>query len=152
VNKWRFKGPPFPISRDLLAEFDAVTPADKKYVIADLFENITLYEFVAKDAACKALPGGKFEVTLHATAKKFRADGLGAQTEIAMNEPVDIGVLDEKDNVLWLEKRPIRSGDNQITFVVDRRPFKAGVDPLNKMINREPQDGVISVTATDSRH
>src|SRR6478672_11007914 len=44
VKKWGFKGPPYPLSTDLVAEFRAVTPADLQGLVTDLFEKITLYE------------------------------------------------------------------------------------------------------------
>ncbi len=145
ATKWNYSGPPFATSRDLLAEIDKVTPADRKYLIADLFENITLFEFQTKSASYRELPDGKFEVTLIAQAKKLRADGLGAQTEIPMSELVDVGALDDDDAPLLLQKQLISSGDNELKFVVDKRPAKAGVDPLNKLINRHPEDATIAV-------
>ena len=44
VGDWRFKGPPYPTSRDLLARIRAVTPADRQQLIHDLFETITLFD------------------------------------------------------------------------------------------------------------
>ncbi|HVT34925.1 MAG TPA: M1 family aminopeptidase, partial [Nevskiaceae bacterium] len=50
VQAWRFRGPPYPISRDLLAELRKVTPPEQQYLIEDLFETITLYELRATSA------------------------------------------------------------------------------------------------------
>jgi hypothetical protein len=147
VNQWRFKGPPYPTSRDLLAELYKVTPADKKYAIADLLENITLYDLQAKEATIRPLPDGRYEVTLTATAKKLRADGLGKETEVSMTEPVDVGALDDDKQPIHIEKQLVHTGENRITFITELKPARAGIDPLNKFIDRVPDDNTVAITA-----
>lgn len=146
VSAWGFRGPPYPTSRALMEELKKVTPPESLYAIEDLFETITLFEFETTDATIEALPDGKFEVTVKARAKKLRADGLGAQTEVTMKQPVDVGAVDDQGLPLFLEKRVVASGENTFTFVVDKRPAKAGVDPLCKLINRHPDDAMHAVS------
>ena len=43
-ERWRFKGPPYATSRDLIAEFRRVTPAEHQGLIDDLFETITFFD------------------------------------------------------------------------------------------------------------
>ena len=43
VAKFGYKDAPFPTSMDALKEFKAVTPDSLKYLVSDLFENITLF-------------------------------------------------------------------------------------------------------------
>lgn len=145
VNEWRFKGPPYPISRDLVAEFYKVTPADRQYAIADLLESITLYDLQAKEAQVRALPDGKFEVTLTATAKKFQADGLGKETEVTLSESIDVGALDDDKQPIHIEKQIVHAGENRIAFITDRKPARVGIDPLNKLIDRVPDDNIVAV-------
>ena len=54
-------------------------------------------------------------------------------------------VLDDKGVPIFLEKRKIYKEENEITVVVDRKPSKAGIDPLNKLIDRRPKDNAITV-------
>ena len=145
LGKWAFRGPPYPDSRDLLAEFRAVTPPDYQYLIADLFETITLFENRALSATAKDVGGGTWEVTLKASAKKLRADGAGAQTEVPMDDWVDIGVYGADDKPLLLEKRKVRSGEWTYTLRVNGKPVKAGIDPVNKLIDRDPDDNSTTV-------
>jgi len=147
VREWRFKGPPYPTSRSLLARIRAVTPPEKQYLVTDLFENIVLFDNRATSATYRKLPDGKYEVTLAVLARKARADGLGAETEQPMDEDVDVGVLDDKGEPMLLRKMRIRSGAQQMKLVVDAKPAKAGIDPLNKLIDKSPDDNVISVSA-----
>jgi ABC-2 type transport system permease protein len=144
-RKWAFQGPPYATSRDLLAEFRKVTPPDKQYLITDLFETITLFDNRATEASYHAVSDGKYEVELKVTAKKLRADGLGAETEVPLNDWIDIGVFDQDGNVLYLQKQQIQSGDSTIKVVVDKVPAKAGIDPLNKLIDLTAEDNVVEV-------
>ena len=144
-RKWAFQGPPYPTSRDLLAEFRKMTPPDKQYLITDLFETITLFDNRATEASYRAVDDGKYEVELKVKAKKLRADGLGAETEVPMNDWIDIGVLDAQGNPIYLQKQQIQSGDSTIKIVVDKVPAKAGIDPLNKLIDLTAEDNVVDV-------
>lgn len=144
-RKWAFQGPPYATSRDLLAEFRKVTPPDKQYLITDLFETITLFDNRTTEASYHAVGDGKYEVELKVTAKKLRADGLGAETEVPLNDWIDIGVFDQAGNVLYLQKQQIKSGDSTIKVVVDKIPAKAGIDPLNKLIDLTAEDNVAEV-------
>lgn len=144
-RKWAFQGPPYPTSRDLLTEFRKVAPPDKQYLITDLFETITLFDNRATEASYRAVDDGKYEVKLKVKAKKLRADGLGAETEVPINDWIDIGVLDGQGNPIYLQKQQIQSGDSTIKIVVDKVPAKAGIDPLNKLIDLTAKDNVVDV-------
>src|SRR6185503_2584543 len=77
LAKWRFKGPPYPRSLDLIAEFrkEAKTPAQQQ-LITDLFEKITVYDLKVTDAVTKKDATG-WTTTLTISADKFYADGKG---------------------------------------------------------------------------
>jgi hypothetical protein len=46
-----------------------------------------------------------------------------------------------------MERRPIRSGAQVLTFTTDRRPTHAGIDPYNYYIDRNSGDNVASLVA-----
>ena len=145
LDKWRFREPPYPRSIDLLAEIRKVTPAAQQHLIHDLFETITLFDNRATAATAVLRSDGKYDVKISVTAKKVRAGDLGEETEVPLDELVDVGALDEKGHVLALEKRPLKTTTAEYTIVVDKLPAKAGIDPLNKLIDRKPDDNVIKV-------
>jgi ABC-type transport system involved in multi-copper enzyme maturation permease subunit len=146
VSDWRFRGPPYPTSRDLLAKIRSVTPPDRQHLIEDLFETITLFDNRATGASYRALGNGKFEVLLTVDAKKSRADGLGAEQEVPLDEDIDIGVFNAADTPLLLQKMRIKSGVSQLKLLVSGQPTKAGIDPLNKLIDKTPEDNTIGVS------
>ncbi len=73
------------------------------------------------------------------------AGELGAESEAALEDAIDIGVLDAKGEPLWLERRRVDRAEMEWTVVVDEAPAKAGIDPLNKLIDRTPEDNVAAV-------
>jgi aminopeptidase N len=133
----RFQGPPYTTSRELLSYIAEATPPQLQYVLDDLFENITLYDNRALSATYRRLPDGQYEVKLRLAARKLRADGLGTEHEVPLNDLIDVGALDA------IEKRWIRSSETEVTLLMDRAPVTAGIDPLNKLVDRRPDDNVI---------
>jgi len=146
VRKWAFRGPPYPTSRDLLAEFTAVTPPQYQYLIHDLFETITLYENRAISAVAHRLPDGRYEVKLTVEAKKLAADETGVQREVPMDDWIDIGVLGKDDAPLYLEKLRIPAGRSTFTLDVKGEPLRAGIDPIVKLVDRRPDDNTVAVS------
>jgi len=63
-----------------------------------------------------------------------------------MDDVVPVGVTDADGNVLALERRRLRSGRTRITLVVDKLPAKAGIDPVDELIDRQPDDNLVEVT------
>ena len=91
--KWRFKGPPYPRSLDLIAEFrkEAKTP-EQQALITDLFEKITLYDLKVSDASTKKDATG-WTTTLTVKADKYYANGKGVETKAKLDEPIEIGLF-----------------------------------------------------------
>jgi hypothetical protein len=145
VAKWRFKGPPYATSRDLIAELRRVTPAEHQGWVDDLFLDITFFDNRAVKASARKRDDGKYEVDVVVTARKSRADASGNESEAPLDAVVDIGVQDAKGGYLLLEKRRIKSGENRITATVAGEPARAGIDPLNKLIDRDTGDNTVEV-------
>jgi ABC-2 type transport system permease protein len=138
--------PPYPTARLLLAELQKQTPAEYQGLLKDLFETITLYDNRAVSASAREVEKGRWEVQLSVSAKKFQADELGVEKEVPMDQPVDIGVLDAKGDMLLLVKRPVKSGTQDFVLSVSGKPAKAGIDPLNILIDRVPDDNTTRVS------
>jgi ABC-2 type transport system permease protein len=146
LAKTRLQGPPYPISSQLVDELRAVTPEELKYVIHDLFETITLYDNRAETAVARRRADGKYEVTVTVRAGKMQADDQGQEHDVPVDDFIDVGALDESGEAIFLERRRLPGGVSTQTFVVDRLPAKAGIDPLDKLIDRHPDDNVTAVT------
>jgi len=79
--------------------------------------------------------------------KKYHADEKGGESEVPLDDWIDVGVLGEDGTPLFLEKRHIEGPEGSFEAVVDQQPAKAGIDPLNKLIDRVVNDNVIKVEA-----
>jgi ABC-2 type transport system permease protein len=145
LKQYAFKGPPYPTSLDLEGYFQKVTPPQYQYLLEDLFRTITLYDNRALAASYQQLPDGKYQVSLTVEAKKFRADGKGQEHSIPVNDWMDIGVLDADGQYLYLQKQKIDQEKTDVTITVDKKPVQAGIDPLDKLIDRNPDDNVMAV-------
>jgi len=145
LKEYAFKGPPYPTSVDLENYFRKVTPLEYQYLFDDMFLNITLYDDRALSATYEQRLDGKYDVDLTVEAKKFRADGRGQEHSIPVNDMIDIGVLDAGGKYLYLAKRKITQDKTDFTITVDKLPAQAGIDPVDKLIDRNPDDNVIAV-------
>ncbi len=143
-------GPPYPTSLDLYAELRAVTPDSLRSLLTDWFETITLWDVRTERAVVEPTSSGEYVVTLDIVAKKLRADGEGNETEVSMDDLVEIGVFAEgQDSApgepLHLQRHRIRSGEQTIRLTVAQEPSRAGVDPYHKLIDRHRPDNVLEV-------
>jgi ABC-2 type transport system permease protein len=145
VKKFAFQGPPYPVSTDLIGYLKQVTPPDYQYLYQDLWENITLYDNRAKSVTATKLPNGKYQVKLVVDSKKLRSDGKGQEHQVPEHDWMDVGVLDASGHYLYLQKHKIEKDETELTFTVDKPPARAGIDPLDKLIDRAPDDNVINV-------
>jgi len=155
VAKWRFKGPPYLRSVDLIDEFrkEAKTP-EQQQLITDLFERITLYDLKVKSASTRKDATG-WTTTLVVGADKFYAGGKGAETRTRLAEPIEVGLFSARPglgafsqkDVIFMERRPIRSGEQRIVLHSTQKPGFAGVDPYNFYIDRNSDDNVKEITA-----
>jgi ABC-2 type transport system permease protein len=152
LERFRDTGGPGPTSRDLYAELQAVTPDSVRPFLRDLFEEITLWNVKADSARAEPAAAGGWRVTLDVTAAKARADSVGKETPIAMDETVEIGVFGEPGpdgslgKPLYLARHRVRSGPQRIVVTVPGRPSRAGIDPYRTLIERERDDNVAGVT------
>jgi ABC-type transport system involved in multi-copper enzyme maturation permease subunit len=140
-----FKGAPYPTSLELEGYFRKVTPAEDQYLFDDLFQNITIYDDRALSADYTQRSDGKYDVHLSVETKKFRADNRGQERAIPVDDWMDIGVLDGDGKYLYLQKRRITGEKTDITVTVDKVPAQAGIDPVDKLIDRNPDDNVVAV-------
>ncbi|MFL6760777.1 M1 family aminopeptidase [Sphingomonas sp.] len=153
--RFRFKGPPYLRSLDLIDEFkkEAKTP-EQRQLITDLFERITLYDLKVKNASTKRDATG-WTTTLTIAADKFYAGGKGAETRARLAEPIEVGLFTARPglgafsskDVVMMERRPLHNGDQRIVLHSAKKPAFAGVDPYNFYIDRNSDDNVKDITA-----
>ncbi|MDP2380929.1 MAG: M1 family aminopeptidase, partial [Pseudohongiella sp.] len=150
LDKFAFGEAPYPTTRDLISSIRAFTPDEYQSVITDMLERIVLFDLRVTDSQVTELADGQYEVVIDVSARKFEASGGGEESEITIRDWVDIGVFGAEDpttgvpEVLYLQKHLIEHNQQQISVTVSARPVTLGIDPLNKLIDRNPSDNVRS--------
>ncbi len=144
--------PPLPTSLDLYRELQAVTPDSHQYLLRDLFETNTFWEFETKQAQATQQPeSGNWQVILDVEARKVMVDEKGVETEAPMNDWVEIGVFapaedeQKQGEPLYLQMHRIVSGQQTITVTVPSKPDRAGIDPSHLLIDLKTIDNIKKV-------
>ena len=147
IKQVGFQSAPYTTAKEFVANMKLSTPDSMQYVIKDLFEDITIYENYVKDLKSVKQPDGKYKVTLTVGSSKFKADSLGKSQAVAVNDWMDIGIFIQQDvggkkvdKELVFKKIKMDKPVKTFEFVVDKEPISAGLDPYNKLIDRDPEN------------
>ena len=139
---------PYPDTRQFVAALRAQTSADLQYYITDAFENIVLYDNKVVSATYTPIAGHKYRVTLSVQARKVKSDGSGNESPMPLHDLIDIGVFTGKkdeEKPLYLKKEWLTQPTQTFEIVVDQLPTRAGIDPYNKLIDRNSDDNWMDV-------
>jgi len=151
LNNWKYREDLYPTTIDFMKYINDVTPDSLKYILTDMFETITIYENKAISANCTKAEN-KYQLELIINTQKFRADSLGNESLIPVNDWIDIGVYamaeNGKEKLIYLKKHQITDKTKTIRLKLDKEPVKAGIDPVNKLIDRHPGDNVVEVSSS----
>jgi ABC-2 type transport system permease protein len=140
---------PYPDTRMLVDAIRAQTPPEYQYLVDDGFNRIVLYDNKAVTATSQKTSDGKYKVTLDVQARKMQADGNGAETPMPLADYIEIGVFSGKkdeEKPLYLKKEKFTEEHKTFEIIVDQQPTLAGIDPYNKLIDRNADDNMIPVT------
>ncbi|KAA5538494.1 hypothetical protein F0460_02250 [Paenimyroides baculatum] len=167
VSQVKFQEAPYTNSIEFVNHLKANTPANLQYLITDMFETITLYDNKVDKVELKPLKDGKYQVDISFIVSKYRTSPKGTQIykdakgntlvgkdgkkevkSYPLNDYVEVGVFGEKtikgsyeyENELHNKKYLINKVNNKVSIIVDKKPVEVGVDPYNKLIDRDSND------------
>lgn len=139
-------------SENLYNALYEVIPDSLKYKVDDGFKEIVLYENRVMNAKTKALDNGTWETAFTVNSKKIYYDDTGKEKMVDDKKNlVDIGLFGEDvtneggvtiKNPLYFDLRWLSPGDNTFTLITEEKPLKAGIDPYNKLIDRNSDDNL----------
>jgi len=147
LEEYRYAPIPYPTSLDFLRHLEPQVPDSLKYLIDDWFKEITLYDFRLKEANYSTLPNGKYQISMDIEAYKLKADTIGKETKVKLDEWVDIGVFadEDKKELMFYKRVKFDEAKMNFTFEVDSIPTKAAIDPRRILIERNIKDNVKTV-------
>jgi ABC-2 type transport system permease protein len=139
---------------DMYHELQAVTPDSLRPLLADLFERNTFWTFDTKSASAVQTSTGEWEVTFEVDAHKVYADSAGRETEVPINDQVEIGIFAAAQpgqilgRPIYVQKHRVRTGTQTIRIVVKERPARGGIDPYN-LLDWEEGDNIEGIEISD---
>jgi ABC-2 type transport system permease protein len=122
-------------SLDFYRELQALTPAPLQGLLRDLFERNTFWDFETRATTISPRPGGGWRVTLDIHGRKTAVDEHGREAEVAMDDPIEIGVLgvpapgEGRGPTIALGKHRLHPGVQRVTIDTPTRPTQVAVDP-----------------------
>ncbi len=167
VSQVKFQEAPYTNSIEFVNHLKANTPANLQYLITDMFETITLYDNKVDKVEVKPLKDGKYQVDITFVVSKYRTSPKGTQIykdanggtlvgkydkkevkSYPLNDYVEVGIFGEKtkkgkheyENELYNKKYLINKINNKVSIAVNEKPIEVGVDPYNKLIDRDSND------------
>ncbi|MFC1572945.1 M1 family aminopeptidase, partial [Candidatus Eisenbacteria bacterium] len=156
VEQCAYQEPPYTNSTEFLSILREATPDSLAYLLEDMFTTITLFSNRVAQATYTPIENGRFAVQLDLEAHKLRADGTGVETEVALHDWIDVGIFGEHEvdgkqepKVLYLKKHQFSTTKTTLEFTVSECPIRAGIDPYNKLIDRDADDNVRTVVSND---
>ena len=156
IQRYAYKAPPYPTSYALVDALREQTPPNLQYLIKDLFEDITLFSNRTLDATAVKRPDGKYDVTINVETHKYKADAKGNETEVPMDDWIDIGAFAKPEKgrkygkTLYRDRVRIANGKSTYTFTTAELPDEAGVDPFLLLIDRIPDDNTKKVALSSA--
>lgn len=148
IDSLAYRQPPYPNAYMLVDRFNAVTPDSLKYLIQDLFYDITLFGNRATNATYKKLANGMYEVSFDIEAMKFKSDSMGKETEVKINDWIEIGVRAKAEKgekigkQLYSQMVKFNQKKSSYKVIVNELPYEAGIDPNFMLIDRVPGDNL----------
>ena len=152
IYQYAYAPPPYPTSYALVDALRDETPPNLQYLIKDLFEDITLFSNRTLEATAAKRADGRYDVTINVEARKFKADATGKETEVPVDDWIDIGAFAKPasgkkyGDTLYRQRMHITQRNSTFTFTTAQLPEKAGIDPFALLIDRIPDDNVKNVT------
>jgi ABC-2 type transport system permease protein len=157
IEERAYNTDPYATTLDFLRMLREEVGPEYEQIIHDFFERIVLFDLQVTDAIATERDDGRWDVVIDIEAHKFEADGDGQQTEEPIDYQIDIGVFtadlndtfEGSEHVLYMNKHRINAETMRIELIVDEEPLYVGIDPYNKLIDRNSDDNLSRVSAGD---
>lgn len=132
----------------LMRELRAVSNDAQFGLITEWVQRMTTYDLQVARATSRRT-GDRTSVTVQIVAKKFAVSPKGAETEVPLDEQLDVAIYggdpDDSSTRLATQRVRLHSGANELTFTVNAKPAFVAVDPLVLRVDRNRFDNVKKV-------
>jgi ABC-2 type transport system permease protein len=167
IDEVAFQEPPYTTSLEFLEHVKRATPDSLQYLVTDMFETITLYDNKVNEASVEEQEDGTFKVAMEVQVAKYKTSPLGEELyedefgnslsftakendsirSFPLKDYIEIGIFGEEEidgkkeeKILYLQKLKFTDINNELEILVDEKPKSVGIDPYNKLIDRNSFD------------
>lgn len=139
-------------SIELLDEIYKVTPQEYHILIDDWFKKVITYDLGIEESSYKKLANGTYEISVKVKAKRFETLDNGEIKQIAINEPIKIGVftthpskVKDSSSMLYYESNTINKEETVIKMIVNDLPTYIAIDPFGTRSDENIVDNIVSL-------
>lgn len=136
IQKYAYKSNPYPTSKDFVDLLMQNSPQEMQQFIDDELNKITLYEVKLLEASYQRDENLHYQAKIKLNIHKFYSDTKGKETQVQMNDIIEIGIYNSKEKELLLKKVYLNSGENKITLELDRKPKTIIIDPYYHIMTK----------------
>lgn len=136
-------------SVEFLDELYKVTPPEHHILIDDWFKHVITYDLGIEDSSYTVLANGAYEITVKVNAKRFETLDTGEIKQIAINEPIKIGVFNthpsnvkDDSSVLYYQSNTIDKEATEIKIIVKELPKYIAIDPYGTRSDENVIDNI----------
>ncbi len=123
----------YPTSLDLIARLKAAIDDNYHYLINDFFETITHHDIGIDEVKYNSEGGDEQTVNLSFSVTKYK-DGKALTN---LNDDVEIGLYNDKNELIQLEKTKVTQKTNHIKLVSNQKVHQIILDPNYLLIDKE---------------
>jgi hypothetical protein len=139
-------------SIEFLDEIYKVTPKEYHTLIDDWFKKVITYDLGIEESSYTVLANGTYEILVKVKAKRFETMANEEIKEIAINEPIKIGVftthpssVKDDSTMLYYESNTIDKEETIIKILVKELPAFIAIDPYGTRSDENLVDNITSL-------
>ncbi len=137
---------------ELLDEIYKVTPTIQHTLVNDWFKKVITYDLAIEESTYEELANGTFEVTVTLKAKRFETLDTGDIKQIAIDEPIKIGVftkhpstVKDDNSILYYTSNIINKEMTEIKIIVKEKPSYISIDPYGTRSDENTVDNLMAL-------
>jgi len=139
-------------SIEFLEELYKITSQEQHILIDDWLKKVITYDLGIEESSYKELANGTYEISVKIKAKRFETQDNGEIKQIAINEPIKIGVFTThpskvKDNssILYYKSNTINKEETTLKIIVKELPKYIVIDPFGTRSDENFTDNILSL-------
>lgn len=132
LDTWRYRAAPFATGQDFYRHLAARIPAQYHAQLDDIFARVTRWDVRAVKASATPAANGKWQIEVVIETRKYHAEGLGGEREVAFATPVAVALSNDRefaDGAIQRQRIYPASGRSSLVLETDGKPAYFGIDP-----------------------